>query len=90
MLTNHYIYKSKIKTLVSQFFVQVFKDMKIPQIRDPYATPLDQLPSIYKAKIGLIKLNLRLTSRDLNKAKIGFELVIFCFVKEQLIRYKKP
>ena len=36
-----------------KYFVQVFKDMKIPQIRDPDATPLDQLPSTYKAKIGL-------------------------------------
>ena len=33
---------------------QVFKAMKIPQVRDPSLPPLDQLPEIYRAKVALL------------------------------------
>lgn len=39
---------------VPQFAIDVFKKMRLPQIRDPNATPLDKLPDSYKAKIALI------------------------------------
>jgi len=39
---------------LQQFATEVFKKMKIPQIRDPAFPPLDQLPDSYKAKIALL------------------------------------
>eukprot|EP01117_Protostelium_nocturnum_P020930 TRINITY_DN976_c0_g1_i1.p1 TRINITY_DN976_c0_g1~~TRINITY_DN976_c0_g1_i1.p1 ORF type:complete len:1015 (+),score=397.43 TRINITY_DN976_c0_g1_i1:95-3139(+) len=39
---------------LQQFATEVFKEMKIKQVRDPSATPLDQLPDSYKAKIALV------------------------------------
>ena len=33
---------------------QVFKAMKIPQVRDPSLPPLDQLPETYRAKVALL------------------------------------
>jgi NADPH-dependent glutamate synthase beta subunit-like oxidoreductase len=39
---------------LQQFACEVFKNMNIPQIRDPALPPLDKLPPSYKAKIALI------------------------------------
>ncbi|XP_031556809.1 dihydropyrimidine dehydrogenase [NADP(+)]-like [Actinia tenebrosa] len=39
---------------LQQFATEVFKEMKLPQIRDPSLTPLDQLPKSYDAKVALI------------------------------------
>lgn len=39
---------------LQQFAVDIFKQMKLHQIRDPALPPLDQLPASYKAKIALI------------------------------------
>jgi dihydropyrimidine dehydrogenase (NADP+) len=39
---------------LQQFACDVFKKMRIPQIRDPSLPPLDQLPPSYHAKIALI------------------------------------
>jgi len=39
---------------LQQFATEVFKDMKLPQIRDPSLTPLDELPESYNAKIALL------------------------------------
>eukprot|EP01133_Synstelium_polycarpum_P008440 gene8440-9927_t len=39
---------------LQQFATDVFKQMNIPQIRDPSLTPLDKLPESYRAKIALI------------------------------------
>jgi len=36
------------------FACDIFKQMNVPQIRDPSLPPLDQLPPSYKAKIALI------------------------------------
>jgi len=33
--------------------MQVFKEMKVPQIRDPSVPTADKLPDTYKAKIAL-------------------------------------
>lgn len=32
----------------------MFKEMRVPQIRDPSLTPLDQLPESFQSKIALI------------------------------------
>ncbi|XP_032232152.2 dihydropyrimidine dehydrogenase [NADP(+)] [Nematostella vectensis] len=39
---------------LQQFATEIFKNMKLPQIRDPDLTPVDQLPESYKSKIALI------------------------------------
>ncbi len=36
------------------FACDVFKQMNVPQIRDPSLPPLDKLPPSYKAKIALV------------------------------------
>ena len=36
---------------LQQFATEVFKIMKVPQIRDPTLPPLDELPESYKAKV---------------------------------------
>ncbi|XP_022092214.1 dihydropyrimidine dehydrogenase [NADP(+)]-like [Acanthaster planci] len=39
---------------LQQFATEIFKAMKIPQIRDPNLPPPDQLPESYQAKVALI------------------------------------
>ncbi|XP_005103884.2 dihydropyrimidine dehydrogenase [NADP(+)] [Aplysia californica] len=39
---------------LQQFATEVFKDMRVPQVRDPSLPPLDQLPDSYKAKVALV------------------------------------
>lgn len=39
---------------LQQFATEIFKQMKVPQIRDPSLTPLDQLPESFQAKVALI------------------------------------
>ncbi|BFY99961.1 hypothetical protein BsWGS_03001 [Bradybaena similaris] len=39
---------------LQQFAVEVFKDMRVSQTRDPNLTPLDKLPESYRAKVALV------------------------------------
>ncbi|KAK3092130.1 hypothetical protein FSP39_025414, partial [Pinctada imbricata] len=39
---------------LQQFAVEIFKSMRIPQIRDPSSPPLESLPESYQAKIAFI------------------------------------
>ncbi|XP_047122765.1 dihydropyrimidine dehydrogenase [NADP(+)] isoform X1 [Hydra vulgaris] len=39
---------------LQQFATEIFKKMRIPQIRDPKLTPIEQLPESYKSKIALL------------------------------------
>lgn len=39
---------------LQQFATEVFKSHRIPQIRDPSLTPLDQLPASYSSKIAML------------------------------------
>ncbi|XP_033737186.1 dihydropyrimidine dehydrogenase [NADP(+)]-like isoform X1 [Pecten maximus] len=39
---------------LQQYATEVFKAMKIPQIRDPGLPPLDQLPESFQAKVALV------------------------------------
>lgn len=36
------------------FCIQMFKQMRIPQIRDPSLPPVDQLPESYHTKVTFI------------------------------------
>lgn len=39
---------------LQQFAVEMFKQMKVPQIRNPNLPPIDEMPSSYRSKIALI------------------------------------
>lgn len=39
---------------LQQFATEMFKEMRVPQIRDPSLTPIDELPESYKSKIALV------------------------------------
>ena len=39
---------------LQQYAVEVFQAMNVPQIRDPKATPVDQLPESFKSKIAIV------------------------------------
>uniref|UniRef100_A0A0B7B8B4 Dihydropyrimidine dehydrogenase [NADP(+)] n=1 Tax=Arion vulgaris TaxID=1028688 RepID=A0A0B7B8B4_9EUPU len=39
---------------LQQFATEIFKEMRVPQVRDPNLTPLDKLPESYQAKIALV------------------------------------
>jgi NADPH-dependent glutamate synthase beta subunit-like oxidoreductase len=63
---------------LQQFAVEVFKEMKIKQIRAPNATPLDKLPPSYKTKIGFIGCGPASISCATFLARIGYQdLTIF-------------
>lgn len=58
--------------------VQVFKEMKIPQIRPPDLPPLHELPQSYKAKIALIGCGPASMSCATFLARLGYsDIVIF-------------
>ena len=59
-------------------------NMKIPQIRDPSLTPIDQLPSSYRAKIALLGCGPASISCATFLARLGYsDLTIY--EKEQYI-----
>lgn len=63
---------------LQQFATEAFKEMKIPQIRDPSATPLDQLPETYSAKIALFGCGPASISCATYLARLGYtNLTIF-------------
>ncbi|XP_057298871.1 dihydropyrimidine dehydrogenase [NADP(+)]-like [Hydractinia symbiolongicarpus] len=63
---------------LQQFATEVFKKMKIPQIRDPNLTPIDQLPESYKAKIALLGCGPASISCATFLARLGYsDITIF-------------
>jgi len=67
---------------LQQFATDIFKKMKIPQIRDPSLTPLDQLPSSYKSKIALVGCGPSSISCATFLARIGYQDITI-FEKEK-------
>ncbi|CAN8010434.1 unnamed protein product, partial [Ixodes pacificus] len=63
---------------LQQFATDVFKEMKIPQIRPPELPPLHELPQSYKAKIALIGCGPASMSCATFLARLGYsDIVIF-------------
>lgn len=63
---------------LQQFATEVFKIMKVPQIRDPTLPPLDELPESYKAKVALIGCGPASISCATYLARLGYQdLTIF-------------
>eukprot|EP01114_Cavostelium_apophysatum_P020682 TRINITY_DN699_c0_g1_i7.p1 TRINITY_DN699_c0_g1~~TRINITY_DN699_c0_g1_i7.p1 ORF type:complete len:1025 (+),score=308.73 TRINITY_DN699_c0_g1_i7:174-3248(+) len=63
---------------LQQFATEVFKKMRVKQIRDPSATPLENLPPSYKAKIALIGCGPASISCATFLARLGYQnLTIF-------------
>ena len=57
---------------------QVFKEMRIPQIRDPSLPPLDQLPDSYQARVALIGCGPASISCATFLARLGYQdLTVF-------------
>lgn len=57
---------------------QVFKDMRIPQIRDPSLTSLEKLPESYQAKVALIGCGPASISCATFLARLGYtDLTVF-------------
>jgi len=69
---------------LQQFATETFKQMNIPQIRDPSLTPLDQLPESYKQKIGLIGCGPASISCATFLARIGYQNVTV-FEREEFV-----
>ena len=58
--------------------MQVFKNMRIPQIRDPSLPPLDELPESYDAKVALVGCGPASISCATFLARLGYkDLTIF-------------
>jgi len=63
---------------LQQFATEVFKEMKITQIRDPSLPPLDKLPPSYKTKIALIGCGPASISCATFLARLGYQnLTVF-------------
>lgn len=63
---------------LQQFATEVFKDMKLPQIRDPALPPLDELPESYNAKVALLGCGPASISCATYLARLGYQnLTIF-------------
>jgi len=58
---------------LQQFATEVFKKMKIKQIRDPSLTPINQLPPSYKAKIVLVGCGPASISCATFLARLGYQ-----------------
>jgi len=67
---------------LQQFATEVFKEMHIPQIRDPSLPPIDQMPPSYKARIALIGCGPASISCGSFLARLGYSDVTV-FEKEQ-------
>ncbi len=55
------------------FTGQVFKDMRIPQIRDPSLPSLDALPESYHAKVALLGCGPASISCATYLARLGYQ-----------------
>lgn len=63
---------------LQQFATTVFKEMKVPQIRDPSLPPHSQLPSSYQAKIALVGCGPTSISCATFLARLGYQnLTVF-------------
>ncbi|KAK3577518.1 hypothetical protein CHS0354_026474 [Potamilus streckersoni] len=63
---------------LQQFATEVFKDMRIPQIRDPSLTPVEELPESFSAKVALIGCGPASISCATFLARLGYtNLTIF-------------
>jgi len=63
---------------LQQFATEVFKNMKIPQIRDPSLPPLEELPESYHAKVALLGCGPASISCATFLARLGYQnLTIF-------------
>eukprot|EP00050_Salpingoeca_kvevrii_P006076 m.287291 g.287291 ORF g.287291 m.287291 type:complete len:1028 (-) comp11749_c0_seq1:233-3316(-) len=60
---------------LQQFATETFMRMNIPQIRDPNAKPLDQLPESYNAKIALVGCGPTSISCATFLARLGYKNV---------------
>uniref|UniRef100_A0A7M5XK40 Dihydropyrimidine dehydrogenase [NADP(+)] n=1 Tax=Clytia hemisphaerica TaxID=252671 RepID=A0A7M5XK40_9CNID len=69
---------------LQQFATEVFKKMKIPQIRDPNLPPLDQLPDSYKQKIAMFGCGPTSISCATFLARLGYSDITI-FEKENYI-----
>ena len=64
--------------MLTCFSVQVFMNMKIPQIRDPSLPPLSELPESYQAKVALMGCGPASISCATFLARLGYQdLTIF-------------
>lgn len=66
------------------FLLQVFKDMKLPQIRDPSLPPLEELPDSYRAKVALIGCGPASISCATFLARLGYQDITI-YEREQYI-----
>ncbi|XP_071508213.1 dihydropyrimidine dehydrogenase [NADP(+)]-like [Diadema antillarum] len=63
---------------LQQFATEIFKEMKIPQIRDPAAAPLDDLPDSYRSRVALIGCGPASISCATFLARMGYtDLTVF-------------
>ncbi|PVD23165.1 hypothetical protein C0Q70_16428 [Pomacea canaliculata] len=63
---------------LQQFATEVFKSMKVPQVRDPSLPPVDELPATYKSKIALIGCGPASISCATFLARLGYsDITIF-------------
>ncbi|KAK6179258.1 hypothetical protein SNE40_011661 [Patella caerulea] len=63
---------------LQQFATEIFKAMKIPQIRDPNLTPTDQLPESYRSKIALLGCGPATISCATFLARLGYsDITVF-------------
>ncbi|KAK7488496.1 hypothetical protein BaRGS_00020281 [Batillaria attramentaria] len=67
---------------LQHFATEVFKEMKIPQVRDPSLPPLDQLPGTYRSKIALLGCGPASISCATFLARLGYSDVTI-FEKKQ-------
>lgn len=58
--------------------LQIFKDMRIPQVRDPNLPPVSEMPESYKSKIALIGCGPASISCATFLARLGYsDLTVF-------------
>lgn len=69
---------------LQQFATEVFMQMRVPQVRDPNAKPLDQLPDSYRAKISLIGCGPASVSCATFLARLGYSDVTI-YEKQQYV-----
>ena len=63
---------------LQQFATEVFKEMRLPQIRDPTLSPPEQLPESYGARVALIGCGPASISCATFLARLGYtNLTIF-------------
>ena len=68
-----YLLPPSLPPSLPPFLLQVFKDMKLPQIRDPSLPPLEELPDSYRAKVALIGCGPASISCATFLARLGYQ-----------------